>query len=234
MSDAMNGQFERLLETLADGVVVVEKTGKVLYVNPAAERLLAQGSLLDKTLALPMMASLTEPQEIPVHDSTGTRWLEIRTSEVDWQAHQAFAISFHDISNIKREQRQLRQIASLLDVTSAGVVLTDSEQKIVRVNHAFTKITGFSEPEVVGQSTQMLRSGRHDDNFYDDLWLNVDTTGYWQGEPWSQRKNGEVYPQLLTINQIKNSITRTISILITNRHNYSPRHNAFSIFLKEP
>ena len=75
-------------------------------------------------------------------------------------------------------------------------------REILRVNQAFTRITGYSAEEAKGQNPVMLKSERHNDQFYDDIWDAVARDNYWQGEVWHRRKNGEVYPEWCTITAV--------------------------------
>jgi len=86
-----------------------------------------------------------------------------------------------------------------------GIVITDSHNKILRVNDGFKHITGFSSEDSIGHKPSILKSGRHDSKFYENMYATVTNKGKWQGEIWNRRKNGEIYPQWLTIIAIKNS-----------------------------
>jgi len=99
---------------------------------------------------------------------------------------------------------------SPIDATAFGwsqhaIVITDANNVILRVNNAFTASTGYTNKEVVGHKTCLLKSGRHDDNFYDMMWESINQTGTWQGEIWDRRKNGEIFPSWLTINTVKDA-----------------------------
>jgi len=83
-----------------------------------------------------------------------------------------------------------------------GIGITDPNGTILAVNQAFTEITGYAADEVVGKSTSLLQSGRHDQAFYTQLWSSLLATGRWTGEIWNQRKNGEIYPEILSISAI--------------------------------
>jgi len=91
----------------------------------------------------------------------------------------------------------------VFDSTTQGIIVTGKDLKIVSVNPAFTSLTGYEESEVIGEKPNILSSGKHDANFYKNMWEEIDQTGSWQGEIWNQRKNGEHYLQLLTISTIK-------------------------------
>ena len=83
-------------------------------------------------------------------------------------------------------------------------MITDADQRILVVNRAFTTITGYSEAEMLGQTPALLKSGRQDGMFYIAMWTAIRTAGHWQGELWNRRKNGDVFPQWLTISAIQN------------------------------
>ncbi|RLE19589.1 MAG: GGDEF domain-containing protein [Acidobacteria bacterium] len=99
---------------------------------------------------------------------------------------------------------ELRRAATVFESTSEGVMITDPDQNIVAVNRAFSELTGYSETEVVDQSPSLLKSGRHDRQFYDSMWQSIRETGNWRGEIWNRRKNGETFPELLNISEVRN------------------------------
>lgn len=109
-----------------------------------------------------------------------------------------------DITDKKRYEDKLRNSALVINSTSEGVILTDLAGKITEVNAAFSNITGYDSEEVTGQTPAVLRSGRHDKEFYESLWQEVKNKGYWRGEIWNRKKDGEVFPELLTINTVTN------------------------------
>lgn len=98
---------------------------------------------------------------------------------------------------------QLHLAASVFESAHDGMVVTDSNNVILRVNRAFTEITGYSAEEVIGKTPSMLKSGRHDELFYSRMWASLRHQGIWQGEIVNRRKNGEVYPEWLSINVVK-------------------------------
>ncbi|MEN6586862.1 MAG: EAL domain-containing protein [Sulfuricella sp.] len=108
-----------------------------------------------------------------------------------------------DISARKQVEDKLRQSAMVFESTRDGVVITDPDANIVAVNRAYHEITGYSDEEVLGQKPSILRSGRHDRAFYQAMWAGVHENGYWQGEIWNRRKNGEIYPEWLTISAVR-------------------------------
>jgi len=103
-------------------------------------------------------------------------------------------------------QRSLRLSKQVIDATLDGVVITNSEGVIESINPAFTKLTGYSAEEAIGQTPALLRSGRHDETFYQELWRSLREDGHWQGEIWNRRKSGEIYPEWLTITEVRDEL----------------------------
>ena len=99
-----------------------------------------------------------------------------------------------DITQRRADEESLRQAAVVFDSTLEGVLVTDRELKIVHVNPAFSRITGYSSDEVLGKSPNMFKSGHHDPDFYRSLWHALEQRGSWSGEIWNRRKGGDVLP----------------------------------------
>ncbi|MBS1140068.1 MAG: diguanylate cyclase/phosphodiesterase with sensor(s) [Proteobacteria bacterium] len=109
-----------------------------------------------------------------------------------------------DISERRRMEQDLR-IAAIAFESQAAIMVTDVNQRILRVNQAFTKLTGYSAEEALGQTPGMLKSGRQDADFYAAMWRSLGQCGHWQGEIWNRRKNGEIFPEWLTISGVRDA-----------------------------
>lgn len=109
-----------------------------------------------------------------------------------------------DITERKQAEEQLHIAATAFD-SQEGMIVTDPDGVILRVNRAFTEITGYTAEEAVGQTTRLLKSGRHSADFYREMWETINRTGGWQGEIWDRRKTGEEYPKWLTISAVKDN-----------------------------
>lgn len=103
---------------------------------------------------------------------------------------------------LKASTSHLRLAQRVIEASLDGIIITDARGIIQSVNPKFTQVTGYSAEEAIGQSTSMLSSGRHSVDFYNHMWDVLQRNGYWQGEIWNRRKNGEVYPEWLTITAI--------------------------------
>jgi len=107
-----------------------------------------------------------------------------------------------DITESKLAEAHLRVAATAFE-SQESIVITDIDRVIVKVNRAFTECTGYTAAEAVGHKISLLKSGRHDNAFYEAIWESIARTGSWQGEIWDRRKNGEIYPKWLTITAVK-------------------------------
>lgn len=101
-------------------------------------------------------------------------------------------------------QDKLRLASNILESTIEGILITDANGVIRSVNQAFTAVTGYSAKEAVGKRPNILKSGKQDRAFYEEMWRSLREKGYWQGEIWNRRKNGDIYLEWLTITAIKN------------------------------
>lgn len=111
-------------------------------------------------------------------------------------------VSIEDITSRRENELKLSQAAAVYASTSEGVVVTDLKGNATSVNAAFSKITGYSEEEVIGKNLKLLKSDNHNRQFYNDMWTSIVNKGFWRDEIWNRRKDGSVFPELLTINAI--------------------------------
>lgn len=119
----------------------------------------------------------------------------------------AFSGSLMTYSSMTRESNRMeeeRRIAAVAFESRLGIVVTDANQSIVRVNRSFTELTGYEAADVIGKTPALLRSGRHDADFFAAMSRAILQEGYWQGEIWNRRRNGEIYPEWLTITVVRN------------------------------
>jgi len=103
----------------------------------------------------------------------------------------------------------------VFDSTGQGIIVTDAKGKIVSVNPAFTELTGFQEEEAIGENPNILSSGKQDKAFYEEMWGQITAEGFWQGEIWNKRKNGEEYLQILSISTVEDDAGDTIRFVGT-------------------
>ncbi len=136
------------------------------------------------------------------HDGTPF-WARLETvgaHEADGASVLRLVIS--DISERKQAEAELR-IAAVAFESQQSMMVIDAAGVILRVNRAFTEITGYGAEEAVGQTPRLLESGVHGADFFRSMWQTIDRTGGWQGEVWDRRKDGEVYPKWLSVSAVK-------------------------------
>ena len=114
-----------------------------------------------------------------------------------------------DITERKQAQEKLQLAASVFTHAQEGIMITAPDATIIDTNDTFTRITGYSREEAVGQKPSMLKSGRHDRDFYVALWSALTEQGHWRGEVWNRRKNGDVFAGLLTISSVQDAAGNT-------------------------
>lgn len=133
----------------------------------------------------------------PAHPNEGSIWV------------------FADITERKLAEEKLRLSATVLEHIADGVMVLDVTGRIVAVNPAFTCITGYSEEEAVGRESSMMRGRLQDDDFYHKLWRELDDSGFWRGEIWDTRQDGEAYLESLTVTAVRGdagAITHYVSV----------------------
>ncbi len=107
-------------------------------------------------------------------------------------------------------QEETRRVAAAAFETEDGMIVTDADKTILRLNKAFSRITGYSASEAIGNKPTFLHSGKHDAAFYQRMWSSVAENGYWQGEIWDKHKNGTIFPLSLTVTAVIDTDTQTM------------------------
>ncbi|MDO9204445.1 PAS domain S-box protein [Methylotenera sp.] len=134
----------------------------------------------------------------------GRRWLETHAVPMLDKGQKVLLGVTRDITERKLAELEVRISATAFE-SQEGMMVTDANKTILKVNKAFTKISGYSAEEAVGQTPRLVSSGHHHADFYELMWDKIAINGGWEGEVWNRRKNGEVYPQHLTITAVKDS-----------------------------
>ncbi|OOZ75253.1 hypothetical protein BOW49_00505 [Solemya velum gill symbiont] len=182
-------------------------------------------------------------------DSSYTADFRMRTKSGDWkwvaargkivardaQGNPVRIIGTHtDISDRKLAEEQMRIAVSAFE-SQQGMMITDEQKRILQVNHAFIKMSGYSEAEILGRTPRMFKSGRHDGVFYKEMWETISQNGYWHGEIWDKRKNGDIFPKWLSITAVANSdgkVTHYVGVHtdITERKNAEQKIESLAFF----
>lgn len=210
---------KRVIETALDGFWLTDEKGYLLDANQAYAKM--SGYAIDELVGMHIsqLDAIDRPEDVAAraakvaaqgearfetsHRRKDGSQIDIEVSVTFMPETRQFFVFCHDITRRKQNERELRVAAATFE-THEAILITDVNANIVRVNRAFTEITGYSAGEVLGKNPSMMHSGRHDRNFYVEMWQRLLHEGVWAGEIWDRRKNGEVYPKWMTITAVKN------------------------------
>lgn len=235
---ALESEEQRLrtvLSTLGEGVIMRGADGQMLMHNTAAAQILGlsdaqmrgfhPGSHLVHFLRedgeaydtgdLPPMQSLTDGEGhsglIGIQRPDGrTRWLWAHSKPIadDQGTPTAVVTSMADITRLREAETRLRLADRAIDHSADAIMITSAEGLILRVNPAFTRVTGYTSDEVIGHTPALLRSGRHDAAFYATMWESIRRTGSWQGDIWNRHKDGSLFAERLSISAVRDGSGR--------------------------
>lgn len=237
---ALERCYSTTLASIGDAVISFDHEGKIRYMNAMAEALtgwkakealkrrLADVCVLTNTQLdegypidpLELMASQvlsTVSTGFFLHSKFGTTipiaMNMIPVKSANDQEEDTGIIVFSDKREHLVRERQAKMAEKIFDNSIEGIVLTDRNVRIQEVNKTFTEVTGYEPSDVIGKTPSMLKSGYHDRDFYNEMWASLKRSGMWQGQIYNRRKNGEVYPEWLSIYSIKNKDGEVINYI---------------------
>lgn len=167
-----------------------------------------------------------ETQAVPLQDHGKTVHLAVTRDITERIKTEAELAQHRDhLEELVRQRTADLRIAAAAFESQDAIMITDASNVILRVNRAFTTITGYTEEDVVGQTRTLFDFGRHDADFHHAMWDTIQSTGGWQGEVWDRRKNGEGYPKWMTISALKDD-DGTVTHYIAVHHDMTARKAA--------
>ncbi|QCW81825.1 PAS domain S-box protein [Methylotuvimicrobium buryatense] len=143
-------------------------------------------------------------------------WAEITGHTLTFENRNAEIILAHDVTARINAEQQLRLHAQVFQSSQEGIIITDAENNIISANPTYIELSGYTEEEALGKNPRLISSGLQDKSFYENIWQEIHQRGHWQGEVINRRKNGDLYPQWLSITVIRNPqgrITHHIGIM---------------------
>ncbi|MCQ8128569.1 PAS domain S-box protein [Methylomonas rivi] len=211
-----------IIENEPECIKIVDAEGKVLQMNPAGLVMLEADSE-EQVVGNPVLGVIAPQHQKAYADlhrrilsgenmrleyeaiglKGGRRWLETNGVPMTLAGGEVVHLAVtRDITARKHAEHQLRIAATVFE-SQEGMMVTDADNIILRVNKAFTDITGYQPEDVIGKNPNILHSARQDSDFYAAMWQRINEHGAWEGEVWNRRKNGEIYPEYLAINAVK-------------------------------
>jgi diguanylate cyclase (GGDEF)-like protein/PAS domain S-box-containing protein len=219
--ETSRNRYHNLYELAPVGYITLSTEGNIIEINQTAASLLGmdRDMLIDhnfSTLTIPedndhcyLILKSALQQGLPINfelrlrrgESYFNALLDCLLVMNDQQIPE-LRITLIDITERKHTEEELH-IAAVAFESQECIVITNANKEILRVNRTCTDITGYNQEEALGKMISIFQSGRHNETFYTDMWDCINRTGTWKGEIWGRRKNGESYPQLLTITAVK-------------------------------
>ncbi len=222
--NANEAHLRSLVKAIPDLIWLKDKDGVYLSCNPTFERYIGEkeADLIGKTDYDFVSKELADAYWKYDQKIMATNKVFVTEESITFadDGHQAVVETIktplHDIDgnivgvlgiarNItKRKLLEVEQrIAAIAFESQEGIIITDANTVIIRVNNSFTTITGYSAEEAIGKKPSFLKSNRHGAEFYKEMWGKLQSIGSWQGEIWDRNKNGEIHPEWLTITAVK-------------------------------
>lgn len=222
-------RIQAIIDASQDGIVQIDESGRIITWSQRSEQIFGWQSddVLGKDLAntiIPtkyiqrhnqkLKALVNDAKSDPVYkvmelealNKQGEEFpIELTLTSLKTQQGQEFTGFIRDISLRKKAEGKLQLFAQVFSDSQEGIMITDSNGLIVDVNPSFQRITGYSRAEVIGQNANILNSCRQPKEFYHDMWQKLNEQGFWQGEVWNKKKNGDIYAELLTISALIDS-----------------------------
>lgn len=192
-----------MMDNASEIVCLMDQHARLAYENEMARDCLGTpGPLRDQRLDALFRAPdgpLPQTYQVALPGTDDMRILEVTQNEVHYEGERYRAVTARDISERVRADAELRLAARVFETSAEAIMIADSQNRILTVNKAFVDSTGYAEEELVGNTPSLLASGRHSRTFYDEMWKLLREHGKWSGEIWNRRKNGEIFPEWLTI-----------------------------------
>jgi diguanylate cyclase (GGDEF)-like protein/PAS domain S-box-containing protein len=203
-------------------MAVFDLTGQLLYANEYYLTLNhLHESSIDKTTFKELVCSKLVFRDI-IYSLKNNR-MYIEEEEIAHKTYKSFFYMINnaqycthiimDVSFDKSVYKDLYKKALFFEQSHDAAMITDVNGVITNVNEAFSKITGFSEKEAVGETPRIIKSGLQLSDFYEHMWESLNYHGQWQGEVWNKRKNGEIYPEWLSISKIEDPLSTEMNYI---------------------
>lgn len=222
-------RFEKYLQTVESIIVSMDASGHIILINRKGCDLFgySQEELIGKKwfeFCLPQPDGIEQIYpvflKIMAGEMSGSEYFE---NSIQTKSGEVRLIAWHntyltdendiiigtlssgeDITQRRKAEENLRLAASVFSHTREAILITSPENIIIDMNDSVERITGYSRQELIGKNPNIISSGKHTTSFYKEMWETLQKEGFWNGEIYNRRKNGDVYIEMLTISAVKN------------------------------
>jgi PAS domain S-box-containing protein len=225
-------RYRILFRSASDAILIIDvKSLRILDVNEAAIQL--YGYSYEELIKMKVIELSNEPDKtrkaiqegvepiIPIryHKKKGGHVFpaEITVNHFEFQGERITISGIRDITDRQRAEESLQRLAKAIDQVDESVEITDSEPKILYVNPAFEKITGYSKEEIIGKNPRLLQSGRHSQAFYQDMWSTLSKGKVWRGQLENKRKDGSLFFEDASISPVLDNQGKIINYVAVKR-----------------
>lgn len=214
---------EVIIESLSDGVIVLDMEARIVDINPAAQKIINRSN--DEIIGQPagevlsVWPDLARQLQDVTHAQTQLSWLDgetefyfnLRVSPVyDRRGNlTGRTVLLQDVTASRLAQEQLRRLSRAVEQSASTIVITNVQGEIEYVNPAFTHITGYTTEEALGANPRILKSGKMAPEIYEEMWKTLVRGDVWQGELINKKKNGDLYWETASISPVKNNLDET-------------------------
>ncbi|MCG8425742.1 MAG: diguanylate cyclase, partial [Chromatiales bacterium] len=219
-AEAQASFLKNVTDTVQLGVMAVAPDGRIIFSNPYLNKMFGDtsGRQIDNSLQLQTLQTDSSSNNLfdglsttnPINDiryfknaEGGIIPTEINATPLQTETGTGVVAVFQDISQRLQEERDLRLAGTVFDSSQQGILITDAEGTIIRVNPAYCRMTGYNANELIGENPRILKSGIQDRHFYEAMWAELLQEKRWQGEMYNRRKDGEHVVQWVNIDAVE-------------------------------
>lgn len=198
-------RFLSVIRSKKEAVIVIDQNNLIRFINPVCE----QNFGVSRTFigqSFPYILKSGQIREIDLKPFTGaTNIVEAIVNELFWENELCLTISLNDTTELRRVENDMITFRHVIHLSPMPIMITDSKGIILYVNESFSKCTEYSSQEAIGKTPTILKSGRHDDSFYKNMWETISSGETWRGQLCNKTKSGKTYWEKQLISPVKNN-----------------------------
>lgn len=198
-------RFLSVIRSKQEAVIVIDQNNLIRFINPVCEQMFGVARTLIGQ-SFPYILKAGQIREIDLKPFTGTsKIVEAIVNELFWENELCLTISLNDTTEIRRVQNDMITFRHVIHLSPMPIIITDNNGEILYVNEMFSKSSGYSSEEAIGNTPRILKSGRHNEEFYKHMWQTITRGETWRGQICNKAKNGKLYWEKKLISPVKNN-----------------------------